>query len=121
MTAKIPSLEPGQIESYFDRLWPICRSITGPGYRESLDILSEIMPTDRLKFPSGQKALDWTVPQEWVARDAYVIDPQGKRRAEFKKNNLHLLGYSEPFSGDMTLSELNEHLHSLPDQPDAIP
>ncbi|HIO21350.1 MAG TPA: DUF4910 domain-containing protein, partial [Nitrospirales bacterium] len=64
-----------RLECYFDRLWPICRSITGPGYRESLDVLSEIMPTQRLKFETGRKVLDWTVPNEWVARDAYFVGP----------------------------------------------
>ena len=109
------------LETYFDRLWPICRSITGPGYRQSLDIISEIMPTDRFKFKTGRKAFDWTVPKEWVARDAYLVDPQGKKRAEFTKNNVHLLNYSVPFQGEMSLEELKKNLYSLPDQPTAIP
>ncbi len=110
-----------RMEWYFDRLWPICRSIAGPGYRESLDIVSKIMPTARLKFPTGQKVFDWTVPEEWLARDAYLIDPNGVKRAGFKVNNLHLLNYSIPFSGTLTLDELRPHLYSLPEQPDAIP
>lgn len=110
-----------RIESYFDRLWPICRSITGEGYRQSLDILNEIIPTDRLKFPSGRKVFDWIVPDEWNARDAYFIDPKGIKHADFKCNNLHLVGYSVPFSGTMSLSELKSHLKSIPEQPRAIP
>ncbi len=110
-----------EIERYFDRLWPICRSITGSGYRESLDILSEIMPTERLRFPTGSKVFDWTVPKEWAVRDAFLIDPNGRKRAHFKANNLHLVSYSVPFEGRMGLEDLRSHLHSVPDQPDAIP
>ncbi len=110
-----------RLEAYFDRLWPICRSITGPGFRNSLDILSELMPHERHQFKTGEKVFDWTVPNEWHARDAYFVGPDGKKRAEFKANNLHLLGYSEPFSGTMQLSELRTHLYSRPDLPHAIP
>jgi aminopeptidase-like protein len=110
-----------RIELYFDRLWPINRSITGPGFRESLDILGEIIPTERLRFETGRKVFDWTVPKEWVAHDAYFVDPEGRRHAEFKVSNLHLMGYSVPFKGTLTLAELHPHLYSLPDMPDAIP
>ena len=109
------------MERYFDRLWPICRSIMGHGFRESLNILSEIMPMEQMIFASGEKVLDWIVPDEWVIRDAYFIDPNGKKRADFKKNNLHVVGYSEPFSGSLSLAELKDHLHSIPDYPDLIP
>lgn len=110
-----------ELESYFDRLWPICRSITGHGFRQSLDILSEIFPTHRLKFPTGQKVFDWSVPKEWVVRDAYLTDPTGKKRADFKANNLHLVNYSVPFQGKISLKDLKPHLHSLPELPTAIP
>ena len=109
------------LEDYFDALWPICRSIMGEGYRQSLDILSKLVPFQRLKFSSGKKVLDWTVPQEWVVRDAYFIDPLGQKHAHFKTNNLHLINYSSPFSGTLPLTELRQHLHSLPNQPQAIP
>lgn len=109
------------MESLFDRLWPICRSITGPGYRESLEILSEVMPTKRLRFKTGRKVFDWTVPREWVARDAYFIGPDGRKRADFKKHNLHLVSYSVPFRGRLSLSELKAHLHCAPETPTAIP
>ena len=68
-----------RIEEYFDRLWPICRSLAGPGYRESLDILSEIVPFERLKFNTGEKVFDWTIPREWHVHSAYIIDPNGKK------------------------------------------
>ncbi len=110
-----------ELEAYFDRLWPICRSITGPGFRQSLDILSEILPTQRLKFPTGRKVFDWSVPKEWVVRDAYLTDPSGKKRADFKANNLHLVNYSVPFQGKVSLKDLKPHLHSLPELPTAIP
>ncbi len=109
------------IESYFDRLWPINRSITGPGIRESMDILGEIIPTTRLTFKTDQKVFDWIVPREWSVSDAYFIDPDGKKHAEFSKNNLHLMGYSVPVKNSMPLKELQHHLYSLPDLPDAVP
>lgn len=76
-----------KMESYFDRLWPINRSITGPGIRQSLDILAEIMPTERLRFETGRKVFDWTVPKEWMANDAYFIDPDGVKHACCKENH----------------------------------
>ena len=110
-----------KMEAYFDRLWPICRSVAGPGFRESLDILSEIMPMERFQFETGQKVFDWTVPKEWVVRDGYFIDPNGKKWADFKANNLHLVSHSIPVNREMSLEELKPHLHSLPDKPNAIP
>ena len=110
-----------KMDAAFDRLWPICRSITGPGYRESLDIFAEIMPMERHRFPTGKKIFDWTVPQEWVIRDAYLRDPRGKKRADFKTNNLHVVGYSAPQRARMSLAQLRPHLHSLPELPKAIP
>lgn len=109
------------LEHYFDCLWPLCRSITGPGYRDSLNILSEVVPIDRLKFNTAEKVFDWHVPKEWIVRDAYLKDPNGVKRCCFKTNNLHLLGYSTPFFGRMPLSALRSHLHTLPSQPKAIP
>ncbi len=110
-----------RMEKYFDRLWPICRSITGAGYRESLDILGEIMPTEWMKFESGRKIFDWIVPDEWEVRDAYFVDPHGVKHAHFRVNNLHLVNYSRPFFGTLSLSELLPHLHTIAAQPDAIP
>ncbi len=112
---------PKEMERIFDRLWPLNRSITGPDFRKSLDILAEIMPTERLRFESGQQVFDWIVPPEWRVREAYFIDPTGKRHADVKVNNLHLVGYSVPFQGTMSLEELLPHLYTLPHLPDAIP
>jgi len=105
----------------FNRLWPINRSITGPGFRESLDILSEIIPMERIYFKSGSHVFDWTIPDEWIVHDAYFIDPNGKKHAEFKKNNLHLLGYSIPIKGKMDFAELRTYIFTLPEFPEAIP
>jgi aminopeptidase-like protein len=111
----------GPLEETFDRLWPLHRSLAGPGFLESLDILDAIMPHDRLLFPSGSQALDWTVPPEWHPREAYIVTPDGRRIADIRENNLHLVSYSVPFRGRLSLAELKEHLHTRPDLPQAIP
>lgn len=86
-----------------------------------MDIIEEIMPVERLRFETGLKVFDWTVPREWKVNEAYFIDPEGVRHGDVNKNNLHLVSYSIPFQGSMPLSELRQHLHTLPEQPDAIP
>ncbi len=110
-----------QIEEYFDRLWPILRSITGEGVRQSHNILSEIIPLKRFEIPTGSKVYDWEIPKEWAVSEAYVIRPDGKKILDIKDNNLHLLNYSIPFQSTVSLEELNKHLYSLPEQADAIP
>lgn len=112
---------PEEIAHYFDRLWPILRSITGEGVRQSHDILGELVPLKRIEIPSGSKALDWQVPQEWVVREAYIIDPDGVRILDVRENTLHLVNYAVPFQGTLSRGELEAHLYSLPEQPDAIP
>lgn len=109
------------LEIYFDRLWPLHRSITGEGVRETLSILSEIIPFDIHEVPSGAPVLDWEIPKEWVVRQAYVITPAGEKILDVKENNLHLLNYSIPFRGKISRSELDKHLYSLPEQPTAVP
>lgn len=104
------------------KLFPICRSITGPGLRESLNHLKRINPNmEILNIPTGSKVFDWTVPDEWSIRAAYIIDPSGKKIVDFEECNLHVIGYSHPVDMEISLDELLPHLHSLPEQPNAIP
>jgi aminopeptidase-like protein len=102
-------------------LYPICRSITGEGLRRTLRGLSELCPLQLTEVPSGTQALDWTVPDEWNIRDAFIADASGARVVDFRKSNLHVVNYSVPVRARMTLAELRPRLHSLPDRPDWIP
>jgi len=102
-------------------LYPICRSITGDGLRQTLTRLAQEIPLVQHEVPSGTRVLDWTVPLEWNVRDAYVKSPGGQRVIDFRRHNLHLVNYSVPVRRTMTLAELRPHLHSLPHQPDLIP
>jgi aminopeptidase-like protein len=104
-----------------ERLYPLCRSITGDGVRQTLDVLGEDLPLERHAVPSGTRAHDWTVNDEWNVRDAWVADRRGRRVVDFREHNLHLVGYSVPVRATMTLDELRPHLHTLPDHPDWIP
>ena len=100
-----------------ERLYPLCRSITGDGVRATLDIVGEYVPLQVHEVPTGTQVLDWTVPQEWNIRDAYVADAAGHRVVDFAASSLHVLGYSVPVSATMPLAELREHLHTLPGPP----
>jgi aminopeptidase-like protein len=109
------------VAGLFARLWPIMRSITGDGVRQTHDILGEYVALTRHEIPSGSKALDWTVPPEWWVREAYIVAPGGRRFCDIAENTLHLVNYSPGFRGEMSRDELDKQLHSLPDMPDAIP
>ncbi|MET9497921.1 DUF4910 domain-containing protein [Streptomyces sp. NPDC006552] len=104
-----------------ERLYPLCRSITGDGVRATLDIVGEYLPLQVHEVPTGTQVLDWTVPQEWNIRDAYVANAAGERVVDFAASSLHVLGYSVPVSARMPLSELREHLYTLPDHPSWVP
>ncbi len=110
-----------QIEQYFDRLFPLNRSLTGNGVRETFSILKELVDFEITEVPTGRQAFDWTVPKEWNVNEAYILSPDGRRIADFKVNNLHLMGYSVPFSGTMTFEALKEHITTRPDLPEVIP
>ncbi|MFF0745395.1 DUF4910 domain-containing protein [Streptomyces sp. NPDC004111] len=111
----------GEMHALVERLFPLCRSITGDGVRATLAIVGEYLPLRVHEVPTGTQVLDWTVPQEWNIRDAYVADSSGRRVVDFAASNLHVLGYSVPVSRTMPLSELRAHLHTLPDQPSLVP
>jgi aminopeptidase-like protein len=111
----------GQMRALVERLYPLCRSITGNGVRATLDVLAESIPLIVHEIPTGTAVLDWTVPKEWNIRDAYVADPEGRRVIDFTMSNLHVVGYSVPVTTRMSLAALREHLHTLPEQPDLVP
>ena len=107
-----------------ERMFPICRSITGNGVRETFRLIQEELGSikiDMFEIPSGTKVLDWTVPKEWNINDAYIITPSGKKICSFRENNLNILHYSVPVDMDVSLEELKEHLTTLKEQPDLIP
>jgi aminopeptidase-like protein len=102
-------------------LYPLCRSITGDGVRDTLRILGRDLPMVVTEVPSGTPVLDWVVPNEWNIRDAFIEDTSGNRIVDFKKSNLHVVGYSTPVNKWLSFEELRPHLHTIPERPDTIP
>jgi aminopeptidase-like protein len=102
-------------------LHPICRSLTGDGVRQTLEILQRWAPLEMHEIRSGTRIFDWTVPDEWNIRDAWIGDLSGRRVVDFRRSNLHVVGYSEPVRRLISRRELLAHVHSLPDHPDWIP
>lgn len=109
-----------------EKLFPICRSITGDGVRETLGVIDEYIRECGVSLairniPTGTRVFDWTVPKEWAIREAYIEDESGKRIIDFNDNNLHVVGYSTPVDRWVELKELKKYIYTLKEQPDVIP
>jgi aminopeptidase-like protein len=102
-------------------LYPLCRSITGDGLRNTLTMLKQHIALEVHEVPTGTQVFDWTVPKEWNIRDAYIKNSRGERIIDFRRSNLHVVSYSTPVRKMLGLRELREHLHSLPEHPAWIP
>ncbi len=103
------------------KIYPICRSITGDGVRQTLREIGEHIALDVHEVPTGTEVFDWTIPREWNIRDAYIRNHKGERIVDFSKSNLHVMSYSVPVNARMSLADLRKHIYTLPDQPDLIP
>lgn len=115
-------MEGNEMYQLATQLFSICRSLTGNGVRETLEILRKRLPEMKVyEVPSGTQAFDWTVPDEWNIRDGFIENEQGKRIASFQENNLHIMGYSEPVNRIVNLEELKRHIYVQEDQPEVIP
>lgn len=110
-----------EIDYYLHRLFPLTRSITGPGNRESLRLLQEVAPFEIKEYPSDTPVYDWVIPDEWIIRDAWIQDANGSKLVDFQVSNIHLVGYSEPIHLKMAFDDLKGHLYYRDDLPGAIP
>lgn len=110
-----------RMHDFVRELYPICRSITGDGLRETLRRIGARIPLELHEVPTGTEVFDWTVPREWNIRDAYVKDSRGERLIDFQDSNLHVMGYSIPVDRRMSFAELRPHLFTIPERPDWIP
>jgi aminopeptidase-like protein len=102
-------------------LYPLRRSLTGDGVRETLRLVSELLPLELVEVPTGTELFDWTVPREWNLDDAWIADAEGRRLVDLRESTLHVVGYSRPVRARLRGSELQAHLHSLPARPELIP
>src|SRR5215813_11181145 len=103
------------------KIFPICRSITGNGVRQTLREIGAHIALEIREVPTGTQVFDWTVPREWNIRDAYIKDSSGRKVVDFAQSSLHVMSYSVPVRKRMSLAELKPHVHTLPEQPDLIP
>jgi aminopeptidase-like protein len=119
----ITNMKPGEaMYALAEELFPICRSITGNGVRETLKILKRVCPELNIfEVPSGTEVFDWTIPKEWNITDAYIKDDNGQKILDFNDSNLHVMGYSVPVHKKVKKDELLQYIYTEPNQPDAIP
>ena len=120
-TAGQPVAIGDRIYSLIEELYPICRSITGDGVRQSLRIVERHISLTWSEVPTGTQVFDWTIPREWNIADAYVANAAGERVVDFRASNLHVLNYSTPVRAVLSLKQLKEHIYTLPEQPDLVP
>ena len=104
-----------------EKLYSICRSITGNGVRKTFNIIKEILDINIKEIPSETKIFDWKIPLEWNINDAYIKNSNGEKIIDFKKHNLHIVSYSEPVNLKLTYNELIKHIYTLPEYKDWIP
>ncbi|HEY5892213.1 MAG TPA: DUF4910 domain-containing protein [Chthoniobacterales bacterium] len=122
LLAKLDSFAVGrEMHSFASLLYPWCRSITGDGFRDTLYAVIKRIPIELHEVPSGTQVFDWTIPDEWNIRDAFIKNDHGERVVDFRNHNLHVVNYSVPVDRRMSLAELRLHLHSIPEKPDWIP
>jgi aminopeptidase-like protein len=127
MTEETRNLTPEALEAgsgmykLMGEMYPLCRSITGDGLRDSLRMIQKHIPLELHEVPSGTPVFDWNIPKEWNIRDGYVKAPNGQKVVDFQRSCLHVVNYSVPVHAKMPLAKLKEHLHTLPDHPDWVP
>src|SRR5437867_8344889 len=115
------SVDGAAMHAMIEELYPICRSITGDGVRQTLALVGRRIPLTTFEVPTGAQVFDWTIPREWNIRDAYIKNSCGERIVDFRKCNLHVLNYSTPIHATLSLAELRPHLYSIPEHPTWIP
>lgn len=121
MSTKKSSAIGEDLYQLINRLYPICRSITGNGVRQSLEIMQEYLPLQVNEVPTGTAVFDWTIPKEWNINDAYIKNRKGEKLVDFNNSNLHVLNYSIAVKGTFSKQELKQHIFSLPEKPEWIP